>query len=586
MKRVFKWFRSMLFPPADASRWRRTSPYLVSTILFLGIVVSSAYAWEYTNSPEFCGLRCHSMPPEYTRYQLSPHARIKCVECHIGREFVGNQFTRKAGDIRHVIATISKNYEYPIEVKSMRPARETCERCHFPEKFSDDSQRIAFHYGSDVDNTLERTYLLMKTGGGTAREGLGRGIHWHINNKVLYYASDHEEQEIPFVKVIDEEEGLATEYVDMAADFDTYSVDESEMKEMDCITCHNRISHSIPQPEEAVDQALFRQLISADIPGIRAKAVELLRGPYESSEQAMNEIGTLPSYYQEAYSDYYESHSVNIVDATNVLKDIYAQSVFPDQKVDWDTHPDNIGHQTDPGCFRCHDGKHLNSVGHAIRLECNLCHAIPVVSAPDDLVTHLDINHEPQPGTHDNPNWIALHEIVYDENDEDEICSGCHEIGDFDLNDNSTFCSNSVCHDSVVDNLDLEVLEQPEISRMLLAQLPHYPKKLSPIAEWATPSLDTIHQTQDTLEEEIVCEDCHELLPPVKPPENEACIVCHGETVEGLFDLTSYLEPNPHDGHEGGLSCSTCHPNFGPEKNSCALCHDDEPMEEVGTAGG
>jgi hypothetical protein len=105
---------------------------------------------------------------------------------------------------------------------------------------------------------------------------------------------------------------------------------------------------------------------------------------------------------------------------------------------------------------------------------------------------------------------------------------------------------------------------------------------LPPVPEWnVTPSLDTIHREQ----EEVLCEDCHEVLPPVKPPSDDMCIACHGESPDGLFELTAYLEPNPHDGHEGGLPCYSCHPNFGEYKSPCESCHADEemvPVEEVG----
>jgi len=131
----------------------KLTPFIVSGIIFFGLLVSGAYAWEYTNSPEFCGMACHSMPPEYTAYQQSPHAQIKCVECHIGREFIGNQVTRKAGDLRHVIATVTKNYEYPITAHTMRPAPEICERCHSANKFSDSTLKTIVHYGTDDANT-------------------------------------------------------------------------------------------------------------------------------------------------------------------------------------------------------------------------------------------------------------------------------------------------------------------------------------------------------------------------------------------------------------------------------------------------
>lgn len=49
------------------------------------VLTGAAYGWEYTNSPAFCGTTCHTMPPQFTAYQASPHANIACVECHIGR---------------------------------------------------------------------------------------------------------------------------------------------------------------------------------------------------------------------------------------------------------------------------------------------------------------------------------------------------------------------------------------------------------------------------------------------------------------------------------------------------------------------
>jgi nitrate/TMAO reductase-like tetraheme cytochrome c subunit len=148
-------------------------------------MVGGAYAWDYTNSPVFCGTACHTMPPEYTSYLTSPHARVDCVECHIGRDFIATRISRKAGDVRHIFATLFVTYEFPIRAHNMRPARDTCERCHFPEKFADDSLRELKLFESDQFNTPTSLYLVMKTGGGSERMGLGRGIHWHIENQVL-----------------------------------------------------------------------------------------------------------------------------------------------------------------------------------------------------------------------------------------------------------------------------------------------------------------------------------------------------------------------------------------------------------------
>jgi nitrate/TMAO reductase-like tetraheme cytochrome c subunit len=187
LKSILKRF---FFPPENSPLSRRILPYAVLGVLSVALLVGGSYGWEYSNSAEFCGTSCHTMPPEYSAYLVSPHARVQCVECHIGRDAFATRFTRKAGDLRHVFLNVTRQYEYPIHAKNMRPAREICETCHFPEKFSNDSLTEMVSYMPNEDNTPFTLYLIMKTGGGTAREGLGYGIHWHIENAIDYYATD------------------------------------------------------------------------------------------------------------------------------------------------------------------------------------------------------------------------------------------------------------------------------------------------------------------------------------------------------------------------------------------------------------
>ncbi|NIN65339.1 MAG: hypothetical protein GTO63_11700, partial [Anaerolineae bacterium] len=147
------------------------------------------------------------------------------------------------------------------------------------------------------------TYLTMKTGGGTSRQGLGRGIHWHIENQIFYFALDAEEQEIPYVQVMSAD-GSMEEYIDIESGFDASRVDPDDLKLMDCITCHNRITHLILQPEDTVDQLLSRQVIASTIPEIRRKAVEVFRAQYSTLELAMNGIAGLKGYYEVIYPDF------------------------------------------------------------------------------------------------------------------------------------------------------------------------------------------------------------------------------------------------------------------------------------------
>jgi len=511
IKRFLIGVRNFFFPPRGSSRRMLILPYTVLGILTISLLVGGAYGWEYTNSSSFCGTSCHTMPPEYAAYQVSPHARIACVECHIGREFIGNQIFRKAGDVRHIIAMTFQTYEYPIRVKNMRPARETCEKCHSPEKFSDDSLRVVSHFMDDENNTPYSIYLVLKTGGGAKREGLGRGIHWHIVNKVYYYPADSEEQSIPFVRVINDD-GSTVDYVDVESEIDTTNIDSSTLKEMDCITCHNRITHRIYTPEESVDRALSLGQISLDIPEIRKKAADALKGDYSSQADAQAGIAKLESYYADNYSEYYDLNSGKIAEAVGVLQQIYTNSVFIEQKVDWNSHPTNVGHIDSPGCFRCHDGKHLDADNQAIRLECNLCHSIPVVSGSEDFVTNIEISRGLEPESHRNPNWISLHNQVFD-----QTCTSCHDTKDAGGTSNTSFCSNSACHGSVFTYAGFDA---PKLREILQSQLP------TPVpTEPAAPVVGT--PTYDA---------------NVGPLLSTKCGVCHGEAATAGLNISTYAD--------------------------------------------
>jgi len=465
-KRIGNALHNFFFPSATSKMWVRVLPYAILGVLTLVVLIGAAYGWQYTNSPTFCGTTCHTMPPQYNAYLASPHARVDCVECHIGRGFIATQISRKAGDIRHITATIFKDYEYPIFAKNMRPARETCEKCHNPDKFSDDSLRENVRFQEDSDNTQYSIFLSLKTGGGTSRQGLGKGIHWHVENRVLYYATDQLQNDIPYIRVYNND-GSLTEYVDIASSFNPADLAESDLKEIDCMTCHNRVTHLVPMPSDQVDSALYLGFIDESIPDIRLKAVEVLKSDYSSQEAGLNAIAGLSSYYQSYYPDYYAANAVTIQSAITYIQDIYASSVNLDQLSDWDTHPNNIGHSDFPGCFRCHDGKHMDSEQQAIRLECNLCHTIPVVAGPSKFVANVEIPRGPEPQSHRDANWIAMHNQVFN-----DTCSSCHTTANPGGTDDSSFCANSACHGSAWEYAGFDA---PALRETILESLPPVP---------------------------------------------------------------------------------------------------------------
>ncbi|MCC6612813.1 MAG: NapC/NirT family cytochrome c [Anaerolineae bacterium] len=421
---------------------RRLLPFALVALGVLAILLAAPPVWEYSNSPTFCGLTCHTMPPEYSTYLISPHSRVPCVDCHIGRDLLLVQFFRKAGHMRLLVDTVLENYELPIRSAEMRPARETCELCHTPEKFSDDSLRVIETFENNRTNDPYDIYLLMHTGGGSEREGLGRGIHWHIENEISYIALDPEEQEIPWVRV-ETPDGQVTEYNAINSPIDTENIDQYEIHEMDCITCHNRISHFLQPPNRAVDEALSQEDISTDIPFIRTRSVELLSASYTSTEQALQTFESLDEYYRDNYPDFYAEGQQKVQDAISVLKALYTDSNYPEQLLTWNTHPNNVGHRDSPGCFRCHDGEHFSTDGQVVRLECNLCHSIPKVVRPGEIEPMLALTTGIEPSSHLDSTWISRHHTAFDQS-----CSNCHTTTNPGGVDDQSFCSNSACHGS------------------------------------------------------------------------------------------------------------------------------------------
>lgn len=471
--------KKFFFPGPDATIRMLILPYLVLGAVSLIVLSGGIYGWEYTNSPGFCGTTCHTMPPQDAVYKQSPHANVTCEECHIGRASFMNQLTRKSQGLHETYYTIFNLYKYPIRAKALRPARDTCEKCHQPETFSDDSLRMLSRFKNDEQNTLENIYLVMKTGGGAKREGLGRGIHWHIVNTVEYYSTDELSQNIPYVR-IHNDDGTTTEYIDVESGFDPAELNESELKIVDCSTCHNRVTHEFAMPEDSVDTAMARGLIDPNIPFIHQKAVDVLFKQYATREEAFAAIDAMGESYKD--TDYYAGHSEQIVSAVQALKDIYDRSVFHEQKVDWTTHPNNLGHIKSPGCFRCHDGKHLNAENEAIRLECNVCHSIPVVAGAEDFVTTIEISRGPEPQSHLNPNWIALHNQVFN-----DTCTACHTMDDPGGTSNTSFCSNSACHGNVFTYAGLDA---PALREIIQSQLPQVEPTPGPTTLTESPTFD------------------------------------------------------------------------------------------------
>lgn len=346
------------------------------------LVVSSLAAYRgvaYMDSVEFCGQVCHEvMEPQFTAYQDGPHSRVECVECHIGPG--APWFVRsKLSGVGQVFAVLVNTHSRPVPtpVRSLRPARDTCEQCHWPEKFHGDKVIVRREYGEDEKNTETVTTLRIHVGGGSERLGVAEGIHWHMNlaNEIDYIAVDDNRQVIPYVRLRDRQ-GRVREFV-----VENVSPDEltrGERRRMDCMDCHNRPSHPFaPSPGRAVDEVLARGEIARDLPFIKREAVAALSRRYASQQEAVEAIPRhLRTFYRTRYPDLYSSRRQDLERAIAVLVRLYRRNVFPQMNVTWGTYPNNIGHMEFPGCFRCHDDRHKAEDGSVIRQDCDLCHTI------------------------------------------------------------------------------------------------------------------------------------------------------------------------------------------------------------------
>jgi nitrate/TMAO reductase-like tetraheme cytochrome c subunit len=422
----------------------------------LALLIGAYSTYMYTESPGFCGTSCHPMAPVYARYQSSPHSRVDCVKCHVGPGILGFVKSKLEGT-KELVANITDTHSRPITspVHNLRPARETCEACHTPTSFQDTIVKTIVHFDSDEANTRIQTNLILKMGGLREETGLGQGIHWHINSEVYYIAADEQRQTMLWVGV-KEPNGSLKEYFsrDMLGMAKTSFVEqaraEGKVRLMDCIDCHNRTAHNIPTPADAVDRAMTAGLISPNLPSIRKLAIDALSVSYTSPAEANAAFEGLASAYrvdaggsgQAASASTLSSALVTSSDVERTLaeiKRIYASVNFPEMLLNWQTNPNNENHQSSPGCFRCHDDKHVrvDEAGNEqlISAQCNICHTVPIVARGDERLVEAPVIVGAIPTSHATFKWTTEHRTVTDAQKEE--CYSCH---------GKAFCSNAACH--------------------------------------------------------------------------------------------------------------------------------------------
>jgi hypothetical protein len=353
---------------------RRLAVFLGCTTLF-NVLFGTQLTYravKQMETPQFCGATCHAMKPEFAAYQNSPHSRVECVECHVSPGVAG-WIASKTSGARQLIETIANTQPRPIpsalESNRLVPSRETCENCHWPDKFNGVRLRVFSKYADDESNTRSDTVLLMMVGGNKIA-GI-HGAHFGPGVQIRYAAADSKRQTIPLVEYRNTVTGQSRTF----AAADSAGSSGAANFEMQCVDCHNRPTHTFELPERAMDRAMAGGEIPVSLPFIKMKGVELLKAIYGSSEEAAAKIPeALTAFYRQNYPDVYAKRAQDIDRAGHAVLAIYDRNVFPDLKVTWGTYPNNLGHTDFPGCFRCHDGSHTASDGKTIGQDCNTCH--------------------------------------------------------------------------------------------------------------------------------------------------------------------------------------------------------------------
>lgn len=344
--------------------------FAASTVIFLFVTALGSYeTYQFTESVQFCGQTCHSMEPEFVSSQTFEHSKVECVECHVGPGAAAYLSTKVNG-VKQLYHTIANDYQRPIYVNDAnpRPPQALCEQCHWPQRYVGNVARSFNHFLSDEKNTPFTVRLLLWVGGGEPTNGPEGGIHFHMNiaNKIEYIATDDRLLNIPWVRITNPR-GETTVYQtpDFKGDPKNFRI-----RRMDCMDCHSRPAHKVHSPNDAVDLALFTGRIDSSIPWVKSKVVQALVQPYQTKAEGLQKIAlTLRKDYPDP------------VQGDPIVKEaqaIYRANFFPEQKLDWRTHPDFVGHKNWNGCFRCHDGQHNSTDGKkSIQASnCNSCHLI------------------------------------------------------------------------------------------------------------------------------------------------------------------------------------------------------------------
>ncbi|MBU1878441.1 MAG: hypothetical protein KJ734_05780, partial [Chloroflexi bacterium] len=330
---------------------------------------------------------------------------------------------------------------------------------------------------------------------------------------------------------------------------------------MTCVDCHNRVGHPFAPPEQLVDSALAQSGLSQTLPFAKQEMMTVLNADYADQATALATVADeLATRYGKDHPEVAAAHAADIQQAAQLAEELVTRVVFERPGITWQSFPNDSQHKYFPGCFRCHDGKHVSSGDESIRLHCNICHSIPSTIGPGVDQLELPVTMVAEPLSHLESNFMADHRFQANDG-----CATCHGPVTFG-SDDSSFCANSACHGKSWPAVKLD------------AAFPHpIPLEGQHARVWCYQCHEGVRKpTYD-------CVNCHE--PPSSSHYGENCGACHTpvgwrESAESMV-LQSPPIPHPLEGRD---NCLLCHDpsgqvqpapadHAGRTNAQCAVCH-------------
>ena len=378
-----------IFPDIDLRdpRFRHGIDFVViATFINFVIVGTASYRGvAYMDKPSFCGQSCHVMAPEWTAYHVSPHSGVACTDCHIAAGIPGFVHAKVNGT-KQLFMVMFHDYPRPILAgDKLPPASTTCLNCHNPDTYIGDKLVVKTSYADDEKNSKTSTIALLNVGGRDAFSRLS-GIHGAHMGKIEYIATDSTHQTIPWISKTNAD-GSATEFVSAGVK----GPPVGQKRTMDCLDCHNRAAHSFDTAEDALNKDMALGSPSPSLPFVHKEGLALIQAKYTSEDAAKTAITSgLMTFYRAQYPAIWNGQQAQVKQAAETLATIYSTNIFPFMNVSWGTHPNNLGHNDYPGCFRCHDGNHTAKAGASITNDCSACHNLLTTDDPNPkLLTEL-----------------------------------------------------------------------------------------------------------------------------------------------------------------------------------------------------